>query len=263
MFSLSKLRTGTAGWLAAAALIAGLAVAAPLQAAPLSKADREAIEAVIKDYLLQNPEVLRDALMELEKRANAEESGKRAEALKKNQKLIFESARGVVVGNPKGDITIVEFFDYNCGYCKRALADMLDLIKADPKLKFVLKEFPVLGPGSLEAAKVAIAVRMQDKDGAKYLAFHRALLGSRGEANRERALAVAKEAGADMARLEKDLASAEINATIEESVKLAEALGIGGTPSYVIANEIVPGAIGFNGLKNKLDAVRKCGRATC
>jgi protein-disulfide isomerase len=140
---------------------------------------------------------------------------------------------------------------------------MLDLVRADPKLKFVLKEFPVLGPGSVEAARVAIAVRMQDTDGTKYVEFHRRLLAGRGEANRARALATAKEAGLDMARLERDLASPEINATLEESAQIAEALGINGTPSYIVGDELVPGAVGFSALKGKIDAIRKCGQATC
>jgi protein-disulfide isomerase len=113
-----------------------------------------------------------------------------------------------VLGNKDGDVTFVEFFDYNCGYCKRAMTDMLDLMKADPKLKVVLKEFPVLSQGSVEAAQVAVAVRMQDPTGKKYLDFHQKLLGGRGQApTRRRALAAAKEAGLDMAKLEKDLAS--------------------------------------------------------
>ena len=118
-----------------------------------------------------------------------------------------------MLGNPHGNVTFVEFFDYNCGYCKRAMDDMLTLLKNDPKLKVVLKEFPVLGPGSVEAAQVAVAVRMQDKTGKKYLEFHQKLLGGRGQADKARALAVAKDVGLDMARLEKDMASAEVKAT--------------------------------------------------
>ena len=119
-----------------------------------------------------------------------------------------------MLGNPHGDVTFVEFFDYNCGYCKRAMSDMLTLLKDDPKLKVVLKEFPVLGPGSVEAAQVAIAVRMQDKSGKKYLDFHQKLLGGRGQADKAHALAVAKEVGLNMAQLEKDMASPEVKATL-------------------------------------------------
>ncbi|HEY7457342.1 MAG TPA: DsbA family protein [Xanthobacteraceae bacterium] len=240
-----------------------IAIGTAAPAAALDAKDRKEIEAIIKDYLLKNPTVLRDAIMALQRQEAESDAKERAVAVKENEKLIYESPRGVVVGNRSGDVTLVEFFDYNCGYCKRALEDMNVLMKADSKLKFVLKEFPVLGQGSLEAAKVAIAVRMQDKDGTKYLDFHRRLLAGRGEANNGRALAAAKDAGLDMAQIEKDLKSAEIDATLLESAKLADALGISGTPSYVIGGEVVPGAVGAAALKKRVDAVRKCGVATC
>jgi protein-disulfide isomerase len=162
-----------------------------------------------------------------------------------------------VVGNPDGDVTLVEFFDYNCGYCKRALPDLMGLMKDDPKLRVVLKEFPVLGPGSVEAAQVAVAVRMQDKGGKKYLDFHQRLLGGRGQADKAKALAAAKDAGLDMARLEKDMASDEVRANIDENFKLAEALGLNGTPSYVIGREVVVGAVGAAALKEKVEEARK------
>ena len=244
------------------ASIAALGLAlAPVPAAAISETDRPAIEQMIRDYLLKNPEVLREAIAELEKRVKAADDKRRGEALKESRALLNDSPRGVVIGNPKGDVVLVEFFDYNCGYCKRAFEDKMNLIKADPKLKVVLKEFPVLGQSSVEAARVAIAVRMQDP--AKYLEFHRKLLLSRGEITRDRALAVAKESGLDMARIERDLKSPEINATLEESGELSEKLAISGTPTYVIANEVVPGAVGYAALKGKIDAVRKCGQATC
>jgi len=245
------------------ASIAALGLAlAPVPAAAISETDRPAIEQMIRDYLLKNPEVLREAIAELEKRMKTADDKRRGEVLKESRALIEDSPRGVVIGNPKGDIVLVEFFDYNCGYCKRALDDMLNLVKADPKLKVVLKEFPVLGQSSVDAARVAIAVRMQDP-GGKYLEFHRKLLPVRGEVTRDRALAAAKEVGLDMARLERDMKSPEINATLEESAELAEKLGISGTPTYVVANEVVPGAVGYAVLKGKIDAVRKCGQATC
>ena len=115
-----------------------------------------------------------------------------------------------MLGNPKGDVTLVEFFDYNCGFCKRAMTDMLDLMKDDAKLQGRAQGIPGARPGSVEAAKVAVAVRMQDKSGKKYLDFHQKLLGGRGQADKARALAVAKEVGMDMARLEKDMASDEV-----------------------------------------------------
>jgi protein-disulfide isomerase len=134
---------------------------------------------------------------------------------------------------------------------------MLDLLKADAKLKVVLKEFPVLGEGSTQAAQVAVAVRMQDETGRKYLEFHQKLLAGRGQADRVRALAVAKDIGLDMKRLENDLASEEVKAALAESMKLAEALGLNGTPSYVVGSDVVVGAIGLDGLREKVSAVRK------
>src|SRR6185503_8561692 len=170
---------------------------------------------------------------------------------------IFNSPRQVTIGNPQGDVTFVEFFDYNCGYCKRAMTDMMDLMKHDPKLKVVLKEFPVLGPASVDAARVAVAVRMQDKTGKKYFDFHQKLLSGRGQVDKAKALAAAKDVGLDMARIEKDLKSEEVGKTLEESMKLAEALGLNGTPSYVIGNDVVIGAVGLAALSQKIQAARQ------
>jgi protein-disulfide isomerase len=250
--------------LLAPALFALALCAAPPAASAQSFSDsqRGDIETVIKNYLVAHPEVVEDAMTELSKRQAAAETEKHEATIAKNADAIFNSPRGVTIGNKDGDVTFVEFFDYNCGYCKRAMADMLDLIKTDPKLKVVLKEFPVLGPGSVEAAQVAVAARMQDPVGKKYLDFHQKLLGGRGQADKARAMAAAKDAGFDMARLEKDIASPEVHATIEENFKLAEDMGMNGTPSYVIGKEIVVGAVGLDGLREKIGFAR-CGKATC
>ena len=238
--------------------------AAPPAASAQSFSDgqRGEIETIVKNYLLAHPEVLEEAMAELNKRQAAAEAEKHEASVAQNADAIFNSPRGVMLGNKDGDVTFVEFFDYNCGYCKRAMADMLDLMKTDPKLKVVLKEFPVLSEGSVEAAKVAVAVRMQDPGGKKYLDFHQKLLGGRGPADKARAMAAAKEAGLDIARIEKDLASPEVRATIEENFKLAEAMGMNGTPSYVIGKQVVIGAVGLDGLKEKI-GVARCGKATC
>ena len=247
------------------ALAAGLMLtlgAVTGHAQSISDAQRGEIEKIIREYLLANPEVLQDAMNELEKRQAAAEAAKHQATIKDHAEQLFNSKRHVVVGNPQGDVTFVEFFDYNCGYCKRAMADMLDLMKADPKLKVVLKEFPVLSQGSVEAAQVGVAMRMQDPTGKKYLDFHQKLLGGRGAADKARAMAAAKEAGADMAKLEKDLASAEVRSTLEENFKLAEAMGMNGTPSYVIGKQVVIGAVGVENLREKISNAR-CGKATC
>ena len=227
-----------------------------------SDGQRGDIETIVRNYLLAHPEVLEEAMAELSKRQAVAEAEKHEASVATNAEAIFNSPRGVVLGNKDGDVTFVEFFDYNCGYCKRAMADMLDLMKSDPKLKVVLKEFPVLSQGSVEAAQVAVAVRMQDSSGKKYLDFHQKLLGGRGAADKARAMAAAKEAGLDTARIEKDLASPEVRATLEENFKLAEAMGMNGTPSYVIGKQVVIGAVGLDNLKEKI-GVARCGKATC
>jgi len=248
----------------AAACAALLAVAAPqaVRAQNFSPAQRSDVERVVHDYLLAHPEVLQEAMSELEKRQTAAQAEKYKVAVKEHAQKLFSSPNQVTLGNPNGNVTFVEFFDYNCGYCKRAMDDMLTLLKDDPKLKVVLKEFPVLGPGSLEAARVAVAVRMQDKTGKKYLEFHTKLLGGRGPADEAHALAVAKDIGMNMAQIQKDAKSPEVKTTLDEDFKLAEALGLNGTPSYVIGADVVVGAIGLPGLQEKINTAR-CGKPTC
>jgi protein-disulfide isomerase len=242
---------------AAAAVSLAFAGSAPVLADSFSADQREEIGTIIKDYLLSHPEVMQDAMAELEKRQQSAEAEKHRAAVAENKATLFASPHQVVLGNPQGNVTMVEFFDYNCGYCKRAMSDMLDLIKTDGNLKFVLKEFPVLGEGSVEAARVAVAARMQDGTGKKYIEFHQKLLGGRGAADKTRALAVAKEVGFDMPRLERDMGSDEVKKTIEENMKLAEALGVNGTPSYVVGEEVVVGAVGLDSLREKISAERK------
>ena len=241
----------------AAALCLAVVAAAPARAQGFSDAQRGEIERIVKEYLVAHPEVLQEAMSELEKRQSAAELEKQIAGVRQHKEVLFNSSHHVTLGNPKGDVTMVEFFDYNCGFCKRALGDMLALIKNDPNLKVVLKEYPVLGPGSLEAAQVAVAARMQDKTGKKYLDFHQRLLGGHGPADKARALAAAKDAGFDMARLEKDLASDEVRETLRENMKVADAIGLNGTPSYIIGSDVVVGAQGFDVLKEKVDAARR------
>jgi protein-disulfide isomerase len=233
--------------------------AAPATPAPTP--EQAAIEKIVRDYLVNHPEVLEEASAELDKRKQVAEAEKARTAIKNHSDALFNSPRQVTVGNGSGDVTLVEFFDYNCGYCKRALADLTTIMKDDGKLRVVLKEFPVLGPGSVEAARVAVAVRMQDK-GKKYFDFHQRLLNGRGQADKARALAAAKDAGFDIARIEKDMTSDEVKVSLEESLKLAEALGLNGTPSYVVGDEVVVGAVGLDALKQKVNLAR-CGKTSC
>lgn len=226
------------------------------------------VAGIVKDYMIQHPEMVGQIFSEILKRraaaagngataGTATAAAPRAAAIAANAAQLYTSAHQVTLGNPDGDVTLVEFFDYSCGFCKRALPDLLALIKDDARLKVVLKEFPILGPGSTEAARVAVAVRMQDPTGAKYLAFHQQLLAVPGPASRDKALTAAQQAGLDMARLTGDIASDEVDATLAEDARLAGALGATGTPSYVVGREVVVGAVGAAALKDRIDGARR------
>lgn len=242
--------------LAASAMAVSLfAGGAALAQQSFTPQQRSEIESIIRDYFMKHPEMIE----ELQALA---QTAKMQKVIAENKEMLLNSPRQVTLGNPKGDVTMVEFFDYNCGFCKRAMDDMLTLMKNNPNLRVVLKEMPVLGQGSVDAAQVAVAVAMQDKSGKRYLDFHQRLLSGRGAADKARAMAAAKEAGVDMARLEKDINSPEIKAALQESFSLAEALGFQGTPSYVIGNEAVVGAVGVKELQEKINVAR-CGKPAC
>lgn len=238
--------------------VAGLALAALPFAAQPGAADtalpRAEVEAIVKEYLLANPEVIAEAMQALEKKQAAEAAAEQARVIQKSGSILFDSTRQVVLGNPKGDVTIVEFFDYNCGYCKRAMADMIGLVERDPQLRVVLKEFPVLGPGSTEAAKVAVAVNRIAPE--KYLDFHRKLMSTRGQIDGAKATEAATSVGIAAAALEKAMADKEVAATLEEVYGLASLLGVTGTPSWVIGNEVVAGAIGIPKLQARIADAR-------
>ncbi|MEZ5840885.1 MAG: DsbA family protein [Hyphomicrobiales bacterium] len=242
----------------------GLALlAAPVmpRAADAFDADQKAaIGEIVRDYIVRNPEVIEEALRELDKRHAEAERKARAAAVAENRQTLLNSPNHVVLGNPDGDVTLVEFFDYNCGYCKRALADLVDLVNTDSKLRVVLKEFPVLGRESIEAAQVAIAVAQQ----GKYFEFHQAMLSDKAvRPNKARAMNVAEGLGVDMTKLKADMESDVVADTISEVYDLSNRLGINGTPAYVIGDEIIEGAVGFATLKDKIGAMRKCGDTSC
>jgi protein-disulfide isomerase len=226
-----------------------------------SDSQKAEIEAIIKEYLLQKPEILREAIGVLDARDAAAIAKEREKVVADSGTTLFSPASQAVVGAPGGKITLVEFFDYNCGYCKRALSDLVRLVKENPDLRIVLRDLPILSADSREAAKVANAVLRQFK-GEKFWEFHQQLLGSR-HAGKAEALGAAKQLGADMERLEKDAADPGIVAGIEESEQLANALKINGTPTFVIGEDVVIGAVGYGDLQAKVANIKKCGKTAC
>ena len=248
-----------AGALALAAILAPIGMAAADEFTPAQKKE---LGAFVKDYLVNNPDVLRQAIDALDRHDKQAAEAERQKVVSDQAGALFSSKFQATVGNPKGTATLVEFFDYNCHFCKGALPDLARLMKDDPNLKLVLKDFPVLGPDSVEAAKVASAARNQ-LPGDRFWQFHNKLLGMHGPIGKAEALAVARELGLDMDRLAKDMESPDVATGMHEVMGMADSLQINGTPSFVIGQEVVVGAVGYDQLKEKIDAVHKCGRSVC
>lgn len=243
-----------------AALLAGSA-ALPAPALAFSDGEKTDIEAVVRDYLIRNPEVLLEAMDALQAKRASEDLAAQKGAIAGAGDGLFASPEGTVLGNPQGDVTVVEFFDYNCGYCKRALGDMETLVKKDPQLRFVLKEIPVLGEASTAASHVSIAFRHLAP--TQYGAFHKQLLATKGVADADTAIAAAADFGVEEKALREAMKLPEVEAVLAENERLAGLLKINGTPSYVIGDEVVPGAIGAEGLAEKVANVRSCGKTSC
>ena len=241
--------------------LAFLGAALPATAQSFDPAQRKAIEAIVKDYLVRNPEVLQEAFGELEKRQQDALKASQATALRDLKETLAKPGQ-IEVGNPRGTVSLVEFFDYNCGYCKRALSDVHGLTKSDPRLRIVLKDLPVLGPESVEASRVSLGVSQQIS-GERMFDYHTRLLASRGKVDGARAVVVAKEMGLDMARLQRDTDGAVVKAALAENGALGEKLGINGTPAFIVGEEVISGAVGLEPLRLAVTSVRKCGQASC
>jgi protein-disulfide isomerase len=239
-----------------------LAPAAQAQNAIFNEQQKQAIGEIVKEYLLKNPEVLTEVISELEKRQAEAQQVAQAGAVKETKQSLLNAPHSYVVGNPSGDVTLVEFFDYNCGYCKKALSDVQTLMKSDPKLRVVLKDFPVLGPDSVEASRVALAAKNQ-LQGQKLFDYHVKVMDTRGRVNGERAMAVAKDMGLDIAKLQKDMESADVRNALQENMALGDKLSLTGTPAFIIGETVIPGAVGLEPLKQVVNNVRSCGKASC
>ena len=243
-------------------LALAVAFAPAVRAEPLTPDQKKEYGEFIRDYLVSHPDVLREAIDALDKHDKETADQARQKAVASYSGTIYRSKFQADVGNPKGGATLVEFFDYNCHYCKGALPDIAKLMKDDPDLHVVLKDFPVLGPGSVEAARIASAARNQ-LTGERFWDFHNRLLGAHGPVGKKEALAVAKEMGLDMDRLDKDASAPDVNTGLKEIMAMADDLQINGTPTFVVGDTVVVGAVGYDELKAKIDAVHKCGHATC
>jgi protein-disulfide isomerase len=241
--------------LAAAIAIAGVCgwqTRALAQTSGFDEAQVGAIEQIMRDYLMENPEILREVLAALEEKESRERAAKVALAIVEHKQALLEAPGTMVLGNPDGDVTLVEFFDYNCGYCRRAMPDLMALLETDKNLRVVLKEFPILSEDSVHAARASVAAARQ----GKYLDFHSRMLASKGTSDEAQALRVAADLGLDLERLRADMAAPETQKLIADNQTLASNIGIEGTPAYIIGTTLVPGAIGLEGLRQVIEEAR-------
>ena len=230
-------------------LALGLALpATALDLAAMTEAERTAFRAEVKAYLLENPEVMLEVFKVLEDRQAAAETAKDDQIVADNRDALFNTATDWVGGNPQGDITVVEFLDYRCGYCRKAYAEVEELVKADGNIRLILKEFPILGEESLVSSKFAIATRMVAGDAA-YKKAHDALITLRGDATPEAMGALAAELGLDAAAILARMDSPEVQAVIDANHALGTAMQINGTPSFVIDGTLLRGYVPLEGMQ--------------
>lgn len=216
--------------------------ATPTKAA--ASAEREKIEKIVREYILKNPSIIREAMLAFEAQEEKEKLARAAQSVKTHNKEIFLDASTPTFGNPQGDVKVAVFFDYNCGYCRTSLPGLAEVLKKDSSVQIVYKELPILGPQSLVAAKAALAAGLQ----GKYLEFHNALLAS-SDSGDETIKSIAEKLGLNHARLRLDMESKSIAAAIEKNYRLAAALDVNGTPAYIIGDKLFPGAVDAAGLK--------------
>jgi len=235
-------------------LVASLLFAAPSPAGePLTPEQKAAVERIIHDYFLAHPEFMVEVLQAAEAKLKADKAEDAKGMIAARRDELLHDATAPVGGNPAGDVTIVEFFDYRCPYCKEVEPALETLLAEDRQLRFVYKEFPVLGPESTSAARAALAARKQDK----YDALHRALMGFKGKMDEAAVFKVASSVGLDVVRLKRDMAAPDIDRMLKANLNLAAVLDISGTPGFVIGDEIVPGAVSLEELKRLIETARR------
>ena len=237
-------------------LVATLALSGSAAAeSGLNDAQKKDVEKVVQDYIIKNPEILMRALQQYRiSQQNAERQQARENLLSLSAALNVNQA-SPVIGNPNGDVTVVEFFDYRCGYCKKVFPTIQALLKEDGNIRYVLKEFPILGPVSVVASQVALAVWNTAPD--KYMAFHTELMTARGQLSEEKIFSIAEDLSIDVDGLRKAMNTAVVTGELNKNMELAKSLGIEGTPAFVIGEELAPGAIGMDALKRMIALARK------
>lgn len=220
-----------------------------------------AIETIVHDYLLKNPQVIVDASIELQKRQEAERARLAQQGAKDNKKQLFTDPMSPVLGNPKGTVTLVEFFDYQCGYCKRMTPVVDDLIKNNKNLKVVLKEMPIFGGTSKIAAEAALAINQIQP--SQYEAFHKAMIGAEGRLTKESIMQAASDLNINMKQLKKTMSTKPVSNELNQNREVSTALGLTGTPAFVLTNhdmtqfEIIGGAASKEALQEKIDDLQK------
>lgn len=217
---------------------------------PAQKAE---MKQLIREYILANPEIINEAIDALDAKMAKGKAEKRSETIAKRRQELFSPAEGTVIGNPKGDVTVVEFFDYNCGYCKSMFQAVAELLREDRNMRLVLKEYPILGPSSMTASRAALAARKQ----GKYSELHLALLAHKGQLSDGTIMDIAGKVGLDVKKLENDMKDPAITDVIVKNHNLADELGIDGTPSLIIGDAFVPGAISKEKLVEHISKARK------
>lgn len=213
---------------------------------------KDEFERRVRDYILNNPEIVMEAARRFEQRQRAAEESEATAVLKVRAEEIFRDSNSPVGGNPNGDVSLVEFFDYNCPYCRQVTPIMAEAEAADPQLRIVYKEFPILGPNSTFSARAALAVHRQ----GKYLAFHKEMMLDRGVADEAKVLRIADKIGVDLERMKSDMNDPTIVAMIERNLALAQALRINGTPSFIAGDQVVRGAVDLKALQSLIQQAR-------
>ncbi|MEZ5872253.1 MAG: DsbA family protein [Nitratireductor sp.] len=257
----SRRRKSSATLAAIGFAMAAFTVVAPPPAQAFDVSQKTEIEGIIREYLLANPEIMLEVQSALEKKQDEQKKLSQARTLSEMKNELYSSEHQVEIGDPNAPVTVVEFYDYNCGFCQRALGDMNKFVEQDKSVRFILKEFPVLGEASLQAHKISQAFnRLMPEKAAE---FHQLLLGSPGRKDGDVALKVAESLGADIAAVKAESEKPEILEGLKEAYRLADGLGITGTPSYVVGDEVVFGAVGFDALNVKVANLKSCGKTIC